>query len=259
METPPRTGSEAFDRTRIETEHPGDSDLHSHQDASFRFGIDPQDDLPVVQAGSWGDALVPALSPETFVCMEDASQYVLRDASRRIVATFAPAEVHWRGDGAPVISRVTALSRLDPHGQSGMSLLFPLRLAIGALLEGGDVVLEPLRPKCAHYARQLNDFPGDREHRMMLRQCTAKRTDNGEFESLQNCQQHACELRAPRDIESEKLLRAFDEKTVLAGRQRDKVHTFDVGAELRQTGSRAREEALEDPVTGGGIFDGNAG
>lgn len=242
MESPPKTGSEAFEAVKIPEEHPTDGDLHDHQPSTMAFGLDPADGLPRMQTGPWGDKLAPPLDPDTLVCMEDTSAYVLRDAGGHVVATFAPAEVRLLADGRAVISRVTALARLDPPSKSGVRPLFAFALALAAVRDGTDVTLEPLRHKCAHYARQMNDFPGDLSHRMVLRLCTAKRTDNGEFESLGNSQVHACELREPRDARTEALLREFDERAVKAGRERIREHHFDVAAELR------------DAETDGGIF-----
>lgn len=248
----PRTGSEAFQRTVLTFEHPGMAELGQHPDATLQIGIDPQDGLPRQTSTAWDNFLSPALDPETLLCMEDASSYVLRDAGGHIVATFAPAEVR-SVEGRTVVDRASALARAERHGAS----LF--KLAIDALLKGADVEVTPKRPKCQHYARQMIDFPGEIGHTMMRRFCRANRTDEGEYESVREMMVFACELREPPDAPSAERIRQFDDERVRLGRQRTRSHDFDIAKKLHEAEDRPRPMPLNDPPLGdpaqGGIFN----
>lgn len=247
----PNTGSGAFEKTKLKFEHPIDADLSGHVEAKLQIGIDPADGLPRPISTPFDDHLEPALDPETLLCMEDASQYVLRDPSGRIMATFAPAEVSVTREGRSVVSRVTALSRLEKRG-------ITLQLALGALTQGSEVEVAPIRPQCRNYARQMVNFPGERGHHAVRRFCQALRTEDGEFESLGGAEVYACELRNPPDPQSAKKLNEFDVERVRLGRQRLRRHDheFSVTAEIeRQAGLRHEEpQTPTDTLTGGGIF-----
>ncbi len=103
------------------------------------------------------------------------------------------------------------------------------------------IVVEPLRRPCANYRRQLTDHQGDHEHRSLNRYCTAVRDENGEFVALRDSRLYACELRAPADPITEKLLDAFDQEAVAKARKQDEE--FDVAGAL-------------DDEKAGGIFSG---
>ena len=257
--SPPQTGSEAFERTVVNFTHPGDAELHDHQDAQLQIGFDPQDQMPKILSGSFEGSLAPTLDPETLLCMEDSSSYVLRDAGGNVMARFAPDEVDRTGS-VPTVSRISALSHLAPrYPVPRFRDTRRLRLAVGALLDGPTVRVEPVRPQCRHYARQIIDFPGEAGHIMMRRFCRANRTDDGEYESVREALVFACELRDPRDSSSEDQIHKFDDDRVRAGRQRNKEHTFDVAAELRRAEGQPKppladkDPELADPR--GGIFN----
>lgn len=256
----PNTGSSGFERTKVTFDHPADSDLHDHAEARLQIGIDPKDGLPHVANSSWERHLSPALDPETLLCMEDASQYVLRDAGGGVVATFAPAEVQDGPHRTKVVHRATALARLERRTARST-----LRLAVESITGGSLVAVEPIRPKCRHYARQIIDFPGEAGHFFIRRFCRANRTDEGEYESVREALVFACELRDPPDVPSEKKIHEFDAERVRLGRIRkaQSNYNFDIGAELdRAEAERAAERArtfsfdeAADAAAGGGIFN----
>lgn len=138
---------------------------------------DPQDGMPrpVVQ-NAMKDAEAPDLDPARFVCMADCSAFVERDDWGYVTATYSPDEVQRSPDGSWFVVREVGFAFWKRR----------YRLPV-----------EPVRPQCAHYARQLVPFPEAPEHTLAVRLCTARRTDEGEFLDLGNQQILACELRDP--------------------------------------------------------------
>jgi hypothetical protein len=234
---PPFTTPAGLERTDyFDQEHPGAGEFHQHKENRFAAGMDPQDGLPrPLSSVSQEDSYVPGLSPKTFVCMEDRSQFVVRSADGTIVGYLQPDQVQEvaRGTFAP----------LDKTFGDGGAIL-------SALARGGRI--EPIRLGCQHYARQMIDMPDNPRHRMMIRLCTAQRTETGEYVSLRDAQMFGCELRSPRDAESEAVLDEFDAKLLTLAANRDQK-PFDVHQALEKERSAGLEEPPK-PTGAGGIF-----
>lgn len=186
----------------------GTSDLYSHPLPRGAFITDPKDGLPKPAVeSSFQDNLAPQLQPETFVCMEDASSYVLWEApfGELLVSEIDPRDtfevVRERSRGRAV-SRET-LERLGHHEALGKLASYP---------KTDWWYVEPKRPQCEHYRRLMTDFEGQENHQQVERVCAAQRTEGGEYLSLRDTRVHACEHRSPRDFVSEERLRAFDKK-----------------------------------------------
>lgn len=252
-------------------------------------GIDPVDGLPrQTVPHSLKVALAPALAPETMVCMGDVSSFVLVNNFGDALATFEPHEVECAPNGryrartqlayerckASVTVR-RALELAKSHGDDVTDEKSPfvflaaiLQTVVGTVITIDWVTVEPLRPPCKHYARQLTDFE-DPDAKMIMRLCTVRRTDEGEFVSLRDTVVYACELRSPRDPITEQQLTSFDDNLVRLGRQRkqEESETFDVDAALNEQAQQVAAVAglaLAPPATNGesiGIFgsapDGN--
>lgn len=154
-------------------------------------------------------AQAPDLLPETFVCMADTSVFVRRGQWGEIVARFEPDSVERAPDGR-------------------------YRVAMKSLLFGVSYVeVEPLRPVCKHYARQLTDVQDDPDFRFVARLCTLRRAEDGEYLSLRDSQVLACELRSPPDPESAAQLDTSDAERVARARaKQDQSAVFDVDAAL---------------------------
>lgn len=180
------------------------------------YGIDPRDGMPKPTVPhSLKLAQAPDLLPETFVCMSDCSAFVRRDALGRITDRFEPEEVERAPNGRYYLKK--------------RFIFLPI------------VSVEPLRPACKHYARQMTDVQDDSDFRFIARLCTLRKTDDGEYLSLRDSQVFACELRDPRDYEgSARALDLFDDAQVEANRkkqQQAEEASFDVDAALREDGS----------------------
>jgi hypothetical protein len=172
--------------------------------------FDPMDGLPKPRVPySVKLAQAPPLLPETFVCMADTSRFVARDRFGFISRSFDPSEVERTPSGT--------------------------YRARGGLLRRW-IEVEPLRPQCQHYARQLTDVQDDPDFRFVARLCTLRKTDEGEYLSVRDSQVFACELREPRDYEgSVQQLDVFDAEQIAANRKKQKEEEpFDVEAALAQ-------------------------
>lgn len=151
------------------------------------------DGLPTQVAPEAGRSDIPPLSTETLVCMGDFSEFVLRNSDGEITERFKPEEVEQKHDGTWVIKSH------HPHSRW---------------------TVEPIRPPCRHYVRQMTQLPENPERQLILRLCSARRTVEGAFMSVSNLAMWACTMREPRHLESEKQLDDFDTKKVEEGRNR---------------------------------------
>lgn len=154
------------------------------------------DGLPT-QVASPGSGMsdIPSLSTETLVCMGDFSKFVTRDDFGKIIKEWETARQDtqglWWGDD------------LDAHNNYRKT------------------EVEPLRPPCKHYVRQVTQFDKNPEAKDHLRLCSARRTTEGTFMSLKDIGMWACSMRSPRDPESEKLITEFDLLKMQQGRTRE--------------------------------------
>jgi hypothetical protein len=212
-------------------EHPAGSEFHQHREHKFAAGMDPADGLPrPIATTAQEDAYVPALAADTFVCMADRRHYVVRypDGRTTVVLPF---------DSVREVARATFLPTAEWAAENAEHVPEVMQ----ALAEGAKI--EPIRPACAHYVRQMIDFPDNPRHRLVARFCTAQRTDTGEYISLRDAQMFSCELRSPRDTETERVLDAFDARLVELG-VKERQKPFDIAQALDDD----RDEAAFDPA-----------
>jgi len=184
------------------------------------YGVSPEDGMPrpaiqhAVQM-----AYAPPLSPETLVCMGDYSMFVVRDEWGRVLESWSPEQVDRAANGRwrATATRFRLLTR--------------------------DVEVEPVRPQCKHYARQMIDFQDDPDAKFVARLCTARRNSEEGFLSVRDSQVYACELREPKHQASAEQLDAFDAEKVRLGRERTAAaDQFDVNSALREMGQTEEEK-----------------
>jgi hypothetical protein len=208
---------------------------------------------------------IPALSKETLVCMGDYSKFVIRDRWGSIVAEFEPTEVDrsptgmWRVKTSVALERAKlALERerkasKDKGGKPEEGahhdeyLLAALAAKFVSTHDGYGVqapphsdqwfTVDPVRPRCVHYARQKVSMPENAQHKLYARLCSARRTTEGAFMSVRDSGMWACDMRNPRHLGSELQLDEFDAKKIQEGANRTHLNVF-------------------DSVTSEGIFDG---
>jgi hypothetical protein len=176
--------------------------------------------------------IAPPLDPATMVCLADTTEWVIRDPRwGNVVASFDERVVKRAESGERYVDLVDALG-------AGVPMLLVHRLVDYRTLRVG---CEPKRPQCRHLAQQMTDFQDNTDAQMVMRMCTARRDDESFFMSLRDTQVHACELRTPRDPESERRIELFNATKIELGRQRraESGETFDVDQALERERLRA--------------------
>lgn len=168
---------------------------------------------------------IPVLSPETLVCMADTSSFVRRDLFGRIKATYAPSEVTQLPNGVYCLTEDVAAfeerlrqRREDPSKYHDLS---------GPLMT--PVPVEPIRPGCKHYVRQMTGFELNAQHDTVFRLCAGRRTTEGTFMTVRDMKVTACTMREPRDLISEEKLEAFDRLKIEQGKHRESISIFSKG------------------------------
>lgn len=202
------------------------NDFYQHPHLPQVHPVDPNDGIPRPAASfSMDDALAPPLAVETMVCMEDATQYVIRDGWGNVLLSVAPDRVRPYQDPDGGDGRMHYLAELNPEeiGQAQSPKIFM----------GGDGFwyrVQPVREQCSFYKRVMLDFEGQDDAKHVERSCTAQRTEGGEYVSLADTRVYACEHRAPRDFVSEQRLRRFDAARVAEAQKTEEE--YDVAAKL---------------------------
>jgi len=230
----PRTAPESFGGT-IFDDRGAQNEFFQHREAEMAYGTNPADSLPspvVLESPSVTQA--SAHHPENLVCMVDKRVFVIRDRGGKECARFKPSEVEPR-DGKPCVPVRLAYERLSEN--SGVTMLSLINTLRKTILAGDGTLLmpvAPIRPQCAHYARQKTDMNASKDVRMLSRVCMAQHSETGEYFSLMDSAVYACELRSPRDPLSETQLDEWDDKLIEAEERRRNETHFDVEAELKK-------------------------
>lgn len=252
------------------------------------IGMDPEDGLPrPIPAISMEDSMAPPLTVGRLVCMADTSEYVVRDEYGNVKASYKPEQVtrsvsgsYWAEvKGAPFWVHALVLLLTSALLIAAIVELLDYWWVVGVTLAGTGVILflqtwlsrrvmhikvEPKRPQCRHYVRQLIPWHEDKEHNTCQRYCSALKNETGEILSISNQEVLACEIRRPRHLETETLIDDFDAKIISKGQERtDNLDEFDIEAALNDTKAphgfdiEAALNDIEAPHGRGGIFGDN--
>lgn len=198
------------------------------------IGTNPDDGLPQPMAAtSVADSEAPALRPDRFVCMPDLSVFVVRDRWGQILQRHPPEEVVQLPDGS--YRERAGLREIEPGVYVDGQPRSDWEDEDDENLMDEISKVEPIRPACAHYARQLVPFGGG-DHLLCQRFCTALKNEHGEMLDLSNQEVLACELRSPRARDTEKQLDEFDARAMRMGAPKKEDEEFDVDAELANLG-----------------------
>ena len=240
--------------------HNAEEDFSPFEEVNDSFLNEPlkkvmgPDGLPMpVDPGQRSD--IPPLSLKTLVCMGDFSKFVIRNVFGDVMAEFLPNEVARSPAGAWRVRKDLMLDRMqlelkrmrenlkerasvDPaaaqmQAMPDDTMLFHVIHEIGhaagrcfrANREWFEV--EPIRPPCRHYVRQMTQFEYNPENDAILRLCSARRTTEGTFMSVRDRKMSACDMRDPPDLESESQIDEFDKKKIEQGATREYFSIFE--------------------------------
>lgn len=186
------------------------------------------DTLPKpIDDGDLADAQAPPFLRENQCCIGDRSRFVVRDARGRVKRSFEPDKVAQDPDGR---YRVRGDDPLDD-----------------------PLVVEPLRPQCKHYVRQLTPptpselLSGHIKKGWVKRYCAARRSVAGAFLELTDSHIGACTLREPYDVATSRLLDEFDDTLEGRSRNREYVDMFALASAEFLGGGAAPQPEQEKP------------
>lgn len=168
------------------------------------FRVIEKDGMPSGPLGGGGDD-IPVLSKDTLVCMGDFSTFVVRGDWGGITVEFLPSEVERASNGKWRVTQTMMLGKLRTAG-------LPIPTTVYEWY-----AVEPLRPPCRHYVRQLGQFSLNAEHQQLYRVCAGRRNTEGAFMSLDDTGMWACDMREPRDMATEKTMDDFDIRKIAQG------------------------------------------
>ena len=173
-----------------------------------------EDGLPGYDApDTSGD--IPPLNTETLVCMGDYSKFVIRDSLGQVLLEFEPERVQQMPNGTWVASLNLDERRKVP------SHVYP-EVYVGRMgTYDGPYKVEPIRPPCRHYLRQLGPLTENPKHKYMYRLCSVRRTTEGAMMGLADMPVWACEMREPIDLPTWKKLQEWDENKIQQGKYRE--------------------------------------
>jgi len=190
---------------------------------------------------------IPPLSTKTLICMGDFSKFALRAIFGDAMAEFSPEEVQRSPEGRWRVPRAVARERLalelkrtreaikkhpTSSQQAQLADLDDDELMNVVLMQSAQgrnmtyavsrewIEVEPIRPPCRHYVRQITQFDYNPEADVTLRLCAARRTTEGAFMSVRDRKMTACDMREPRHMESETVLDDFDNRKIREGASR---------------------------------------
>lgn len=200
-------------------------DLYQHPLRPQMIAMNPSDGLPQVTSTLSMEATrAPSLSPDTFVCMADESQWVVDHSLPEVWFVLDASELAHVTEHPRTGERTIAIDHLNQEHADMCRKLSEHYVKPQALH------VTPIRQQCYHYKRVMTDFEGQSDIRSVERSCAAQRTDGGEYVALRDTRVYACEHRVPRDFVSEKRLRRFDEQRIAENKRSEEE--FDVEGEL---------------------------
>lgn len=179
---------------------------------------------------------IPPFSPESLICIGIFDEFVVRNEWGEIVARVPGDVVDRTPSGRWRVKRSRFIQHNPDPRPKGVVRSWLERLS------GKWVEVEPIRPPCRNYVRQLAPYYMNPKHRKAFRLCSARRTTEGTFMDVSDSGMYSCDMREPRETISEKLMDEFDKKKMREGKSRRYLPMFE-----------GFDEKKEGP---GGIFDG---
>jgi hypothetical protein len=181
---------------------------------------------------------IPPFGPDTCVCMGVFDEFVVRDEWGDIIATVPHEAAERAPNGSWRVKRGIFIRHNPDPRPKGIIRSWLEKLS------GKWVAVEPIRPPCLHYVRQLAPYYLNPKHRKAFRLCAARRTTEGAFMDISDTGMYSCDMREPREIKSEMYLDQFDATKMKEGKNRRYLPMFE------GFGSTEEQEGA------GGIFNG---
>jgi len=192
---------------------------------------DPNDGLPR-PADDWV-APAPKMSLDTFICLEDESEYVevfKEDVSGKNVLV---ESLVYKTDEAREILQ-SRRSRYDKDGAQITPRRFKPEqvkevygIKVVEVLQKNFVVVAPKRQRCSNLVRQItiaeDIAAGDMVVQPMFTFCKAFKSTSGAYLSLMDKAILSCEHRTPRDIVTEKMIVDRVRRKIKEGNERQQV------------------------------------
>lgn len=170
----------------------------------------PDDGLPSPADESSDLLVAPAFTYDTMVCVADDREWVEVSDEQPCEPT-PPLILEDLGIFGIRIGAPPPVERLSEH--SAERRKFPAQRVLRehgrafVVLDGSVIWVRPVREQCRYYMRQVfsNDSvpdPNEPGHRIVFRNCSARRSIGGAFLSLRDEAVYACTLRDPPHQES---------------------------------------------------------
>lgn len=197
----------------FEREQSGDVMHHEFGDARVGFGTDPVDGLPkpVFEGDSIGR---PPLTIDTFICLADEREYVIRNRWGEVLASFTPEEVTRTPSGATCVTLKLVRDKMSKEEFDQFGRI------VDEVDENYRVPVVPVRERCRLLVEQMVGFEGGNEHVRINRFCSLRHDNDGDLLSLSDDMVIACMGRDPADFVSEDRLRKMNAKIIKAGAAR---------------------------------------
>lgn len=192
---------------------------------------------------------IPALSPESLVCMGVFSEFVLTNRWGDPVVRFKPDEVERAPNGTwrVRLAKLETVLEVPKEGSICEALLSKGHFFNPQRYGDGYVGVEPIRPPCRHYIRQMSHADFNPENDAVYRLCAGRRTTEGAMMSVGNIGMWACTMRDPPLADSEERIDKFDRMKIHQGKHRT-FHSI--------VQSKSDDEQVAEQMVGKGIFGG---
>lgn len=155
---------------------------------------------------------IPPLSPDTLICMGVFTEFVIRDSWGNISARVSADKV----ERTPIGLYVANVSDLDGNIPGGVKMS----------ADASRVEVQPIRPPCKHYVRQLAPYYLNQKHSKAFRLCAARRTTEGAFMDISDMGMYSCDMREPMVADSLKHIDRFDALKMRQGASRRYLSMF---------------------------------
>lgn len=170
------------------------------------FMVPGADGLPVPANETVDPLIAPPFTVDHVVCLEDTRQWV-----ELFEDEFDSGWIK-RFDQV-FLGSVKTRKRFSPEGEEDERTIYPAEWVIRRFdmdfvkMKDKYVPVRPIRERCAHYQRQVvsNDGipdPTEPGHRIIFRNCMARRSIGGAYLSLRDEAIYACDYRSPVDPKS---------------------------------------------------------